>query len=53
LDFVTGGFDTGRYGGFPDKIFIFTLNSISSYRRSSTMGFTSFYDTRRNNPAIE
>jgi hypothetical protein len=53
LDFVTGGFDTGRFGGFPDKIFIFTLNSISSYRRSSTMGFTSFYDTRRNNPAIE
>jgi hypothetical protein len=28
----------------------FTLNSISSYRRSSTIGFTSFYGTRRNDP---
>jgi hypothetical protein len=33
-----------------DKIVNFSLNSISSYRRSSTIGFTSFYGTRRNDP---
>jgi hypothetical protein len=33
-----------------DKININNNNSISSYRRSSTMGFTSVYSTRRNDP---
>jgi hypothetical protein len=43
--FVAGYFVVGSSR---DKIVNFTLNSISSYRRSSTMGFTSFYSTRRN-----
>jgi hypothetical protein len=36
-----------RQASSTDKIVNFTLNSIFSYRRSSTMGFTSFYGTRR------
>jgi hypothetical protein len=39
-----------RQASLREKIVNFTLNSIFSYRRSSTMGFTSFYGTRRNDP---
>jgi hypothetical protein len=39
-----------RQASSRDEIVNFTLNSISSCRSSSTMGFTSFYVMRQNDP---